>query len=394
LPFIAWYFHLFTPISVPTNLVVVPLSSAALACNMGSLATNEWLPWATELFNHAAWWFMVLMIRVSEWAARAPGGAFNVQAPNAAVCLLYYALLVSGLCGWFRCERKRRWLLPPLVLLAAGVVFHWLNQRACPRLSVIPLSGGEAFYFEPAYTGRDLLVDCGDALAADFVVKPFLRGRGVNRLEHLVLTHGDVHNVGGLPVIRQHFEPRRIFVSAVPFRSAAYREQLRALQAGPIQAQPAVVADGMTIGKWSVWHPQAHDRLPNAGDNSIVLRANLNGCRVLLLSDLGKPGQSLLLSRHAGMDLRADVVVSGLPGHTEPLAEALLDAVEPRLIIITDSEYPAPQRAPPRLRERLALRASVVLYTRDTGAVTLTVRENHWELRTMNGLRLSFELRR
>src|SRR6185503_7579534 len=52
LPFIAWYFHLFTPISVPTNLVVVPLSSAALACNMGSLATNEWLPWATELFNH------------------------------------------------------------------------------------------------------------------------------------------------------------------------------------------------------------------------------------------------------------------------------------------------------------------------------------------------------
>ena len=91
--------------------------------------------------------------------------------------------------------------------------------------------------------------------------------------------------------------------------------------------------------------------------------------------------------------LEADVVVSGLPAHTEPLAEALLDVVQPRLIVITDSEYPAPQRASPKLRERLAQRSCPVLYTRETGAVTLTTQPGRWEVTTMNGLRLGFAAR-
>src|SRR6266571_3853024 len=46
IPLIAWYFHLFTPISLLANLVVVPLSSAALACNLASLAVGACLPGA------------------------------------------------------------------------------------------------------------------------------------------------------------------------------------------------------------------------------------------------------------------------------------------------------------------------------------------------------------
>jgi beta-lactamase superfamily II metal-dependent hydrolase len=58
--------------------------------------------------------------------------------------------------------------------------------------------------------------------------------------------------------------------------------------------------------------------------------------------------------------------------------------------VITDSEHPAPQRASGKLRDRLAQRAAVVLYTRESGAVTLTVRPKGWEIRTMSGARLAF----
>ena len=37
---------------------------------------RHWLPWATELFNHAAWFFMVAMTGVSEWATKIPGAYF------------------------------------------------------------------------------------------------------------------------------------------------------------------------------------------------------------------------------------------------------------------------------------------------------------------------------
>jgi hypothetical protein len=85
--------------------------------------------------------------------------------------------------------------------------------------------------------------------------------------------------------------------------------------------------------------------------------------------------------------LRADIVITGLPTQEEPLSEALLDAIQPRLIVVADSEFPASERARPKLKARLALRNTPVIYTRSAGAVTVEFRRSGWEVRTMNGLR-------
>ena len=91
----------------------------------------------------------------------------------------------------------------------------------------------------------------------------------------------------------------------------------------------------------------------------------------MLLSDLGRDGQEELLGR--GVDLKADVVVAGLPDRGEPLSDALLEAVEPRLIIVADSEFPATRRAPWGLRERLRRHGIPVVYGREAGAMTLVI---------------------
>jgi beta-lactamase superfamily II metal-dependent hydrolase len=91
---------------------------------------------------------------------------------------------------------------------------------------------------------------------------------------------------------------------------------------------------------------------------------------VLLCSDLDRHGQRTLLSH--GDELRADVVVASVPRDGEPLIDPLLTAIRPRLVIITDGEFPATQRVKPALRERFARGAWQALYTSDVGAVTLT----------------------
>ena len=102
---------------------------------------------------------------------------------------------------------------------------------------------------------------------------------------------------------------------------------------------------------------------------------------------MGRPGQDALLQRTP--DLRADIVVTGLPVQLEALCDALLDAIQPRVIIVADSEFPAAERASPKLRERLARRKVPVIYTRSTGAATIEWRKGDWELRTMSGIRIS-----
>jgi beta-lactamase superfamily II metal-dependent hydrolase len=88
-------------------------------------------------------------------------------------------------------------------------------------------------------------------------------------------------------------------------------------------------------------------------------------------------------------DLHADLVIAGLPTAGEPLCDALLDAIQPRAIVIADSEFPATRRASRDLQARLAERRVPVFYTRTAGAVKIETATPGWKLQTMDGQRLS-----
>ena len=287
--------------------------------------------------------------------------------------------------GWLFKPRHRVWVSTVIALLGFATLLEWRVQRNSAHLTILPLNGGEAAYFKPSYGGRDLLIDCGDESAAEFVLKPFLRGQGVNHPSTLLLTHGDVHNAGGAALIHERFSPGEVLVSPAQFRSTAYRDAIRGFETSPILLRR--MQRGERIGPWTVLHPAAGDRFPQADDNAVVLHGTIEGVKVLLLSDLGKPGQNALLERYP--DLKADIVVSGLPTQGEPLADALLEALQPKLIIVTDSEYPASQRASEKLRTRLEASGVAVCYTHQVGAVSLSFKEGKWLMTSMQGGRES-----
>jgi competence protein ComEC len=264
-------------------------------------------------------------------------------------------------------------------------LFHWQHERFTTRLTILPLNGGHAVYFDAPGHKNDLLIDCGNTNAAQFIVRPFLRAQGVNHLNRLLLTHGALRQVGGAELVVGAFSVKQIATSSIHFRSPTYRSILEKLEGTPDKWQQVVRDD--QLGPWAILHPKSDDRFPQADDSSVVLYGNFQGTRILLLSDLGRPGQEVLLGRTP--ELRADIVVAGLPTGSEPLSDALLDVVQPRVIVITDSEFPATRRASAKLRERLEKRNVPVIYTRTSGAVTLSLRPNHWELKPMNGDRLT-----
>ena len=180
----------------------------------------------------------------------------------------------------------------------------------------------------------------------------------------------------------QTFEVSHIFTSPVRFRSAAYRRSMERL--GKTSPPLTTTKRGDVLSGWSVMHPGSGDQFARADDGAVVVRASLQGTKVLLLSDLGPAGQAGLLEHTP--NLRADIVVAGLPAVGEPLGEALIDAIQPSLIIVSDSELPVSERASPKLRARLKRRNIPILFTRDTGAVTLEFRKQHWQLQAMNGM--------
>lgn len=381
LPLTAYYFHLFSPVTLLANLVIVPLSSLALMCNLGSLICGAWLPWATELFNHSGWFWMTAMVKISHLATELPGAYRYVPSPSIVTCLLYYALLVGVMSGWLLAPGRRAWTAVGLALVGLIYLGRWQASRSEHELTIVPLNGGHCVFVNGPGRSGDWLIDCGNTNSVEFILKPFLRAQGVNKLPRLALTHGDLQHVGGAKRISEEFAVNEIVSSSVRFRSPAYRRILASLEGKP-QTHKSLNR-GDEFPPWSVLHPAADDDFSQADDAALVLLGTFHGTRILLLSDLGRRGQEVLLER--SRDLRADIVVTGLPVQTEPLSDALLEAIQPKAIIVADSEFPATARARAALRERLEARGVPVLYTRHAGAVTLTIRPGGWRLRSPSG---------
>jgi ComEC/Rec2-related protein len=384
LPLVAYYFHVLTPVSTPANVIAVPLCALVLISNFSTFLVAGWFPAAAGVLNHAGWFLMECIRVTSHWFADWPRAYFYVPAPSLFTSCLYYALLVAVATGRLFQQRLRVRKLAGagLALLVWGYA-AWTEHDSV-RLTILPLNGGCATYFDGPGTKPDLLVDCGADKSVQSVTKPFLRAQGVNRLPGMVLTHGDVRHVGGASEVAGLFGLETAYASPVRFRSAIYRQIIERFSRPPPILRTISRRD--SVGSWTVLHPERDDHFAQADDNALVLLGNLGGTRVLLLSDLGRPGQTALLER--APDLRADIVVSGLPAQTEALGDSLLDAIRPRLIIVVDSEFPVTERAGAKLRERLAKRGVPVIYTREAGAVTLEFRGGKWELRTINGRRM------
>ncbi len=385
IPLSALYFHLFSPVSPFANLIAVPLGTLALMSNLGALVCGTWFSFATGLFNNAAWFFMSAMAAVSEWFTKIPSAYFYVPAPSWVSIAIYYFALVIILSGWLKTARRKIICASVLIFIAAIYFWRWENSRDETDLTVLPLNGGHAVFVDAAGRKNDWLVNCGNENAVQFTLKDFLRAQGVNQIPRLVLTEGDSKNCGGAELLDQFFGVGELWTSAVKFRSGAYRETIAAFEKPP--SRHKILNYGDKIGGWEMLFPAATNIFPRADDNALVLLGNFSGAKILLLSNLGRAGQSALLGRTN--DLHADIVVAGLPNEGEPLCDALIGAVQPKIIIIADSEYPANRRASRSLKERLEQTKIPVVFTRDSGAVKIVTDKGGWKLQTMDGQNFS-----
>lgn len=358
-PLVAYYFNLFTPISLLANLIAVPISSLALLFSMLSLA----VPPLGELFNFFSWAFMwetILVVRIFDRL----GGYFYVPKPNLWFALLYILFFVALFRGWLWQKRLWPWATAGLVLLAGA---FFVSTRPVPKLHVLPGDGAPVWVNFPGRS-EDLLLDCSNGSNFEFGVQRILRSRGVASVPALVLSHGDVDHVGGFMKALRALSPTEIFIGPHSSRSRYYRAALKLLEEQPHLRR--LVRGGDLVRGWRVLHPTDQARFPRADDNAIVLQKEISGWRVLHLGDLGVEGQRSLLA--SGHSIAADILIVGSPSTGEPLRETLRDRISPAVII---SERPL------NWEQSGAARFN----THDHGEVTLEFRPGECRIKSKSG---------
>jgi competence protein ComEC len=144
--------------------------------------------------------------------------------------------------------------------------------------------------------------------------------------------------VGGAATVLGALRPRRYIDAAFAGGADAYRASLQRARASSVQWQRAhpgdsIRIDGVTIGFLapdSAWTASLTD--PNLASTVAVI--HVGRVRFLLVGDAERAEEDWLLARGAEQ-LRADVLKVGHHGSATSSSAAFLDAVRPRLALVS-----------------------------------------------------------
>jgi len=356
LPLTLFYFHGLAWPAPLVNLVAVPvfalltpwlLLAMGLAASWPALgvpallAAADVLLWVREALALAAHW-------PGAWLGWSP-------APAALLLALGAALLLFAPRG-----------LPLRGLALLCILPSFLPPGQAPRqgYSLAVLDVGQGLAAVVRTPGHVLLYDAGPAFAEGFdagasVVAPYLLTRGVQRIDRLLLSHGDNDHAGGVAGVR------RLLPIAAEWGTPGHPPCVEGLR---------WTWDGVAF---ETLHPQTAGEPGNNG--SCVLRIEYQGRVTLLAGDIERAAEERLLRDH-GPRLRAALLVAPHHGSRTSSTPAFVEAVAPAIVVYGAgwrSHYGHPR---PEVVARYAELGAQQYVTGQVGAVELAWVGQGWQV--------------
>lgn len=340
LPVTVQNFYIVTPLSVLSNLAVVPISFLLFLSGVLFFLTAAWAHPALSWIPFFMSALMKLFTACLMAAERLPGAYFIVGKLEPPFLILLIAGIVYLLVSKKIKARFARAGALLIFILAVFVAQNFARSLDRPfRMTMLDVGQGESIYFEFP-SGGNLLIDAGKGGDADKgrrVVAPFLKSKGVHKIDHFVISHPQEDHIGGSLVLFDEFRIQNVIEAGSQYSTRLFREVKQ--KTAEENAQRLVVRKGDRI---SVPDVEIKVLGPNTGslglrdvnDESLVLKVSYRETSFLLTGDIGEEAMSGLLNEQE--DLSA--MVLKVPHHGAKLkesGEAFVKRVDPAVSVIS-----------------------------------------------------------
>ena len=381
LPILSFYFAEFQPWSILLTFVFSFLFDVVFLPLLSILFILSFVYPVTQ-FNFVFEWLENIIRLVSQLASR----PLVFGQPNAWLLIL---LLVSlALVYDMRKNIKR---VAGVSLLIIGLFFltkHPLENE----ITMLDVGQGESIFLRDV-TGKTILIDVGGKAESDKKIQawqekattsnaqrtliPYLKSRGVAKIDQLVLTNTDKEHVGDLLEVTKAFHIGEILVSK---GSLTQKEFVVELEASQTKVRSVTVGDKISIFGSQLEVLSTRENGEANPDDSLVFYGKLLDKHFLFIGNLKEKGEKDLLKQYPGLEV--DVLKAGQHGAKTSSNPAFLEKIKPEITLISVGKSNRAKLPHQETLTRLESIKSKIYRTDQQGAIRFTG-WNSWRIETV-----------
>jgi len=340
--------------------IIIALVLPTIANFLGIIANvlSDWLIWLVKLF--ASWHISEVLIGSVPWV----------------VIILYYGFILFAAYTHINRPLLKKAIVTAMflaIILFLGVSKWQRVYRDNLIVTTLDVGHGQAILAQlPG--GTNILFDAGSLSRSDMgtrVVTPFLRYSGIGKIDAVVIGHGDIDHINGIPEVKGDTRTKAVYASKAFFED---NRQTTKFLRDELQQIVEINNLSQKFGSlkirvlWPIPDIQENNSISD-NDKSVVTLIEYAGKRVLICSDIEKFAQREILRLYP--DLKADVLTMPHHGSAKTSEPSFADKTGAAVTIASSSEssYEKGQVIGPR-------QGLKSYYTGKDGAITVHIDKN------------------
>lgn len=374
-PILLYHFFEFPLYACILNIIVVPMMSALmLMAILGSVTGLLWTGGGL-FFIHICKWILSVFEVLCQMAEMLPGYRIITGRPGLPWIFFYYLCLFAFLYLTVRECSRIRILLPVAGFLILLVNCPFIRQ---PELEITMLDVGQGdCTFLREKGGITCLVDGGSSDVQDvgrYRIEPFLKVRGVNRLDYIFVSHGDADHMNGIQeLLERQRQGIQIGVLVLPVEETWDEALCDLAETAESEGIPVCVmepGDQLKIKKLSLTglFPGRNTDTEKGNASSMVISLSYDALDMLFTGDLEGKGEEEVCKI---LSEKYEILKVAHHGSRNSTCAEFLNRVSPKAALISagaENPYGHPHA---ETMKRLAKSGCRIYNTADGGAVIL-----------------------